>query len=116
MGFIYPRTIRIARPGAQTGVGFNSTYAGEQAAKENVIACDLQASIQARSTGTKGQVGLPGDGSKNVWRILMPRGALADGQIKNMDLVTDDLGRRFQVTADYTNSLGADLFVERLEA
>ncbi|HZQ41357.1 MAG TPA: hypothetical protein VFA87_11200 [Rhizomicrobium sp.] len=114
--FLYPRTIKITRPGAQTGVGFNPAYAAEQQAEETKIACNIPASIQARSSGGRNPVGLPGDSAMNMWRVLTPLGALADGQVKNRDLIYDDLGRKFQVSADYTNSLGADFIVERLEA
>lgn len=116
MSFLYQRTIKITRPSAQTGVGFNPAYSAEQQAQETQIACDIPASIQARSSGGRNSVGLPGDSAMNTWRILTPRGAIADGQIKNRDLIYDDLGRKFQVSADYTNSLGADFIAERLEA
>lgn len=116
MSFLYPRTITITRPGAQTGVGFQGAYAADQKANETVIATGIPASIQARSAGGRNPVGLPGDGKDQTWRVLVPKSALAMGVVKNRDIITDDLGNRLQVLADYANSLGANFICQRLES
>lgn len=61
-------------------------------------------------------MGLPGDGAISTWKVLTPRGAICDCDVRDRDIIEDDLGRRFQVVANYTNSLGADFIVKRLEA
>jgi hypothetical protein len=44
------------------------------------------------------------------------RRALANGTVRDRDIVTDDLGHRYVVQSDYWDSLGYALRVERLEA
>jgi len=117
VSFIYPRVIKITRPPAQPeAVGWQGDAPSSLRSKETDVACDIPASIQAKSAGGSNPVGLPGDGKTNQWRVLTPLGALDDGQVQNRDLIYDDLGRRFQVIGDYTNSLGANFIVERMEA
>jgi hypothetical protein len=116
VSFIYPRLITIKRPGKQTGVGARADYAADQIENETVVVCDVPASIQARNANGKNPVGLPGDGALQSWRVLTPKGALAFGQVKDRDIVVDDCGNRFQVLADYSNSLGCNFIVSRLEA
>lgn len=115
MGFVYPRTIAVTRPAAQTGVGFKPAYAGAKAAAETPIAKDLRASIQARREGQRNPVGLPGDGTRPTFYVFIPRRAAALGLIKNLDIITDDLGARYQVLSPYWNSLGHRLTVELLD-
>lgn len=117
MSFIYPRTVKITRPGAQpTAVGFQAQSPSGDPAAETVVAASLPCSIQARQAGGKPQVGLPDDGANNSWRILFPKSATPhQGLIQNRDIATDDLGNRYQVQADYWNSLGCNLIVQRLE-
>lgn len=114
--FLYPRTIAITRPGAQSGVGFQAAYAADQKSSETLVASGVPASIQARSASSKNPVSLPADGKMNTWRVLVPRNALGAGVALNRDIITDDLSRRFQIVADYVNSLGANFICERLEA
>lgn len=117
MSFIYPRVIRITRPGEQPeAVGWQGQSPSSQRPLETQVACDIPASIQAKSAGGSNPVGLPGDGKSNQWRVLTQLGELEDGQVKDRDIIYDDLGRRFQVIADYSNSLGANFIVERMEA
>lgn len=116
MSFIYPRTITITRPGAQTQkVGFQEQSPSSQKKLEKELACDIPASIQAQKASGKPPVGLPGDGAAQTWRVFTPRSELDDGLVQDRDIITDDLGRRFQVVADYSNSLGAAFIVQRLE-
>lgn len=117
MSFIYPRLITITRPGAQstTEVGFQGEAPSSQRGLEETIATGVPCSIQSKGGGNN-PVGLPADGKQTTWRVLTPLGALADGQVQDRDIVVDDLGRRFQIQADYTNSLGANFLVQRIEA
>lgn len=114
MSFLYPRTIAITRPVAQTGVGAVG-YGGLQAASETQVAAGLPASIQFEKDRGKPMADIPGDAGKTLWHVLMPLSAAALGLIKTRDIVTDDLGQRYQVITPYWNSLGHNLLVERLE-
>lgn len=114
--FIYPRTVSIRRPSQQTGVGYQPSEGSEQAGEEQSLFNGLPAGIQARREGQKSAVGLPGDGSRPVWYIFIPRRALPLGSVQDRDIVVDDLGKRYQVLADYWDSMGYRLTVERLEA
>lgn len=118
MSFLYPRIVSFTRPGAQnsTTVGDQGEAPDSQRSLETPVASNIQANIQARRTGGKGATGLPGGGPNDTWRIFVPKSALAAGVVVNNDIATDDLGRRFKVSADYVNSLGANFICERLEA
>jgi hypothetical protein len=116
MSFLYPRTIKVMRPAAQDGVGAMDDYVADTAEAEVLVVADIPASIQAKRAGGKNPVGLPADGGNNAWQVMTPPRALSDGTVINRDIIVDDLGRRFQVVADYTNSLGGCFHAERLEA
>jgi len=111
MNFIYPRTITITRPKVQSGVGAVA-YGGVIQAQELPIAQGISASIQLSKQGKSGAVGLPADGKTTWWKILF-QGPL--GLVQDRDIITDDLGVRYQVVAPYWNSLGYNLLTERLE-
>lgn len=116
MSFLYPRTATISRPSLAQSDGGVQAYGGRTLAGETIIAQDVPCSVQARREGNRNPPGLPGDGNKASWRILTPLGAVKDGFVRDNDVFTDDLGRRFGVLADYTNSLGGNFYCERLEA
>lgn len=112
---LYPRTITIARTQQDHQVGAVG-YGGRTQSSETEIARGIRANVQARREGSRNPVGLPADGTKSSWRIFTPRDVLAAGLVKDGDLITDDLGRRFQVTSDYCHNLGCTFSAERLEA
>jgi hypothetical protein len=115
MSFLYPRTVTITRSNAQTGFGAIG-YGGVTKANETLIAANLPASIQLQKSRGGQEAGLPADTSKVYWKVLIPLAAAAKGLIQARDIVTDDLGERYQVAAPYWNSLGHNLLCERLEA
>ena len=117
MSFLYPRTCTISRPVPAQGSGGVQGYGGrtQERGVATVIADGVPCSIQARREGTRNPPGLPADATKASWRIFMPLGAVSDGQVRDTDVITDDLGRTFGVLADYTNSMGACFLCERLE-
>jgi len=115
MSFIYPRTIAITRPTSDVTPGYTSDYSGVEPADETAVASDLPASIQLKKTSGKPDANLPADAGKTLWTVLIPLGAAQLGLIQTNDIVTDDLGQRYQVTGPYWNSLGYALLVERLE-
>ncbi len=97
-------------------MGFQGEAPSSQRSLETTIATGIPASIQAKRAAGQIPVGLPGDGKQNTWRVFTPLGALQDGQVQDRDIITDDLNRRFQIVADYTNSMGAAFLAERMEA
>lgn len=117
MSFLFPFTVAITRPGAQpAAVGDQGEAPSADPALETLVIAGIPASIQAKSADAKNVVGLPGDGAKQTWRILVPKKSLAIGVAKNRDVINDNTGRRFQIVADYVGSLGPDFICERLEA
>lgn len=116
MSLLYPRTLTITRPHKQAGVGAQP-YGGATLATETPVVSGVPASIQQKKEGAAPSAGLPGDAVKRTsWRIFIPVAALADGVIQTHDIVTDDLGVRYQVGAPYWNILGYNLLTERLES
>jgi hypothetical protein len=112
---MYPRTVSFTRPAAQTGIG-KQPYGGQTRATETDIleAQSLPASIQKRREGVSGSM-LPSDAAKPTWYVFVPRGKLAAGVVQDRDIMTDDLGNRFQVIDPYVDSMGANLTVLSLE-
>ncbi len=115
MSFIYPRMISIARPGAQSGVGPQG-YGGQTRTSETVVVSGLPASIQQQRQGSPNPTGLPGDATVPLWSIYIPLTTCALGTIKARDIVTDDVGARYQVLAPGWDSLGYRLTARTLEA
>lgn len=69
-----------------------------------------------RAGGGSPQAGLPADASqRSYWKILTQPGTVEPGSIHTRDIVTDDLGVRYQVVAPYLNTYGYTLLSERLE-
>ncbi|MFM0630768.1 hypothetical protein [Paraburkholderia xenovorans] len=117
MSFIYPRVIKISRQPSATGGGLQP-YSGMNPAAEVDLFIDLPASIQQKSTGGRPDPGLPADAAnRSLWRVFMPRSVnLPPESVLRGDIVTDETGQRYMVSAPYINSLGPNLLVERLEA
>jgi hypothetical protein len=115
MSFLYPRTATITRPAAQSGEG-KVAYGGQTQAGETNVAAGVVCNIQLRREGQKNTTGLPGDANRPTYDVRIPKAALANGTVRDRDIVTDDLGHRYVVQSDYWDSLGYALRVERLEA
>jgi hypothetical protein len=115
MSFLYPRTVTVSRPQNQIGVG-SMPYGGLVTTNETVVARGLPASIQMNKARGKTDANLPADAGKTVWHVFIPAAAAPLGQILVRDVLTDELGQRYQVVAPYWNSLGHTLTCERLEA
>jgi hypothetical protein len=115
MSLLYPRTISITRANTTTSVGLQG-YQGETQANETTVVSGLPASIQSKGVAGTPLEGLPADiRARTVWRIFVPGSQLALGVVLDRDVVTDDLGDRYQVTAAYWNFLGHNLMCEKLE-
>lgn len=122
--FIYPRTVSVARPsGTQNANGLQAVQEFRPANMTSV-ASGLPASVQMQRNEQTPLVGAPGNAiSRGGWRIFIPLGAawaagvgVDTAGIQNRDVVTDDLGRSFQVTHAYNNSLGWQIQCERLQS
>ncbi len=112
MSFIYPRTVTITRPTPDTGIGVRP-FSAEQANQETLILANVAASIQYDSTTRKLTAGLPADiytGSRWMMFICAPLGTMQDN-----DIITDDLGIRYQVHASYWDSFGYNAKCEKLQ-
>jgi hypothetical protein len=116
MSFLYPHTVVVYRPGAQTGAGKlaygGQTQTTEQQITPNPIACN----IELRREGQKNTTGLPGDANRPTYDVRIPRAALANGMVLDRDILMDGLGQRYVVQSNYWNSLGYTMRAERLEA
>lgn len=115
MSFLYPRTITITRPNPTNTVGA-APYSGEVRSDETTIVMGLPASIQHRRKGSSTHgTELPSDAPRTDWVIFIPKSQAARGLIAERDIVTDDLGKRYQVAAAYWDSLGYQLPVSLLQ-
>lgn len=112
MSFLYPRTIAITRPAAQSGVGAQP-YGGLSPTTETPVASGLAASIQLATAGKTNPAGLPGDVEVSNYKIFSRQ--IGRGLVQDRDIVTDDMGWRYQVLSAYWDSLGANLYTKRLE-
>ncbi len=117
MSFLYPRTITVTRPQCQDGVG-NVGYSATLKSTETPVISGVAANIQAKTTMARTPSGsLPAQPpGPIVWRVFIKRGLVADTIIQDRDIITDDLGRRFQCEAAYVNSMGWNIACVRLEA
>jgi hypothetical protein len=94
MSFLYPRTISISRPNSRPVVG-QQPYGGVTKADETEIAPNVPARIQVDRQGTLPGAKLPGDAAgQSIWLILF---ILPLGTVKDRDLITDELGNRYQI-------------------
>lgn len=114
---MYPRTIAVTRPSAPTGVGYTGTYSGELKSTETPVVSGIAANVQAKTTMGRIIAGALPSAAPGpiVWRVFIARGVVADGVIKDRDIITDDLGRRFQIEAAYVNSMGWNIACILLE-
>lgn len=118
MSFLYPRTISIKRPSMPSTAG-NVGYQGLGEARETLIASGIPASVQISSSGRNSNpVGLPSDSPGPIkWTIMLPSSALPGlPLIMERDVIYDDLGRRFQVSAYEPTGIGAHIDSVRLIA
>lgn len=116
MSFLYPHTVLVYRPGAQTGAG-KIEYGGQVQGEEQLITPDpIACNIELRREGQKNSTGLPGDANRPTYDVRIPKAALAQGTVLDRDILKDGLGQRYVVQSNYWNSMGYALRAERLEA
>lgn len=97
--FLFPSSITITRPNAQSAVGVQA-YGGLLVANETVIASGIAAHIQADRQGTTPMARVPGDAAgESIWKIIF-KGAAS--LVKERDFITDEQNKRYQViSADW---------------
>lgn len=117
MGFIYPRTVTLTRPqprpGASTALpGYGGSSPDDEALNAQSMPASIQFSTTARGTGSQ----LPSDARAMVdFKILLPRKYSPLNMITERDILTDELGKRYQVYAAYWSPMGYDLRATLLE-
>jgi hypothetical protein len=110
-------TVSIVRSDMQTGVGAQTTYGADSSDTDTILGNAIPAAFLFRREGQHSTVGLPADGSRPTFDVMMPKLAFPGGAIiTDRDYVVDENGRRYFVVADYLDDQGYFLRVERMEA
>ncbi|WP_042298960.1 hypothetical protein [Paraburkholderia kururiensis] len=112
MSAIYDRVIAISRPANQTGVGAIG-YGGATQGTLQQIASGIAASIQLVKSKAVNPAGLPGDVPTTEWRIFFRSTDLS--LLSERYVISDDLGRRFEVLGAYPNVFGFSALCKLLE-
>lgn len=97
------RIISIVRPQLQSGVGLGA-YGGNTAATETPLMTAWPASVLHAGRGGVSEVGLPGDTANALWQVLVP--AFPGVILRSGDVVTDELARRYVISAAELTDLG----------
>lgn len=94
MSFLYPRTVQISRPNTDATLGAQP-YSGLRSDNETVIASNVPAHIQIDRQNPASPTKLPSDPiSLPAYKIIVK---VARGLVKRGDVITDDIGNRYQV-------------------
>lgn len=102
------RTITIARPQQQTGVGALG-YGGTTPDNETALMTGWPASVLQGTKGEKNEVALPGDSRSPWWQVLVPKATdptAGDVILRTGDIITDDLLRRYIISSAELTDLG----------
>lgn len=127
--FLYPRTIAVTRSALSTGAGKGGYDEMTPATETAVIGAVTYASgtnTFASLTGVVANISdatndrqvsglIPGSARRVEYKITLPAFAASLGQITERDIVTDDLGKRYQVSAATWGPLGYSLRASLLE-
>lgn len=111
MSFLYPRTVSVYRDSEPTNGGLQGYNEPNEL---NIVTQDLAASIQLKRESGAQPANLPGDVSKRTYWSIFVKAPV--GTIINNDIIEDDQGIRYQVTAAYWNSLGYQCLCEIMES
>lgn len=112
MNLLYPRTIQVTRADQNTAVGVQS-YSGVLETNESNVTQGIPAHIQIDRRGPRSPSGLPADAiSETLWKIVVK---LPRGYIQARDIITDDLGNRYQVVSADWNPLVTTCIAQLLE-
>lgn len=114
----YPRTVTISRPNVNDTPG-DRGYSGVTKADETLILSGLSASIQLSRNSGKPDGGTPSDAyNRASFDINIPASDVAAdaiGTIKENDIATDDLGKRYQISAADWTPQGYNLSTDLLK-
>jgi len=105
-----PRTVNLVRPAVPTGVGALG-YGGDVESTEVPLLTGWPGALVLAGGGGANEVGLPGDVKTPSWTLYIP--AVADVTLQTSDIVTDDLERRYIVTAAELSPLGWRLLLQQ---
>ncbi len=95
--------VSVARPGPAPSEGFGSVGYGDAAAP-SVLLTSWPASVLAGTKGEKADDSLPRDTRQPWYAVLLPPSAAAD--IRTDDVLTDQDGKRYEVSSAELSSLG----------
>ena len=94
--FLYPRLVQITRPNQDATLGAQP-YSGLRADNETVIASGIAAHIQVDKGSLAPAAKLASDVAyETFWKIIFK---VARGLVKTGDIITDELGNRYQVNS-----------------
>ena len=119
MSFLRPHTIKISRQTMATsttglGIGAYSGYSGAVEGSETTVADNLPANIYLMRTARALNTDIPGEAVlRSMYRVVFS--SRESSLVEKEDIITDDNGVRYQVTAPYWSSLGYSCLCERLE-
>ena len=100
---LFPRLVRISRPQGNAAPGAQA-YSGLSQAKELTIVTAARAHIQPDRQGQAPLAGLPADAAgQPTWKVMV---RLPLGTIQKRDVLTDDLGNRYQAISAAWTPLG----------
>ena len=98
MTFLTPSQISISRPDADDLAG-EQPYGGVQGANETVLISGIAAHIQLDRQGTTPVAKIPADAAgESIWKVIY-KSRLARDIARTGDVITDQLGNRYQVIA-----------------
>jgi hypothetical protein len=101
--------IRVTRQSVPTQSGGAVGYGGDQPVNESVVLSGVPAGVQSDRVGHNQASNLPATSSLPYYKILIPAPSAPLGTINKNDIVTDDLGTRYQVLDPYWTPLGYQL-------
>jgi hypothetical protein len=107
--FLYPRTITVTRPPVTTQAGGAIGYGGDQPVTDTIILSGISAAVQSDRIGRVTPSNLPASSGLPLYKILIPATEAPLGTINKNDIITDDLGVRYQVHDPYWTPLGFQL-------
>ena len=111
MSFLYPNLIRVSRPQGSDALGAQA-YSGLTQQQETTIVTRASAHIQPERQGAKPLPGLPGDAEgQPTWKIILK---LPKGTVQVRDVLTDELGTRYQAVYAAWTPLATTVLVVRM--
>lgn len=108
------RTLTVTRPTFTRTLGRVRGIDGDTVATEAVLMSSWPASVVQGTKGEKSDSGVPDASRLPWWQILMP--AIADVAFETDDILTDEVGHRYQVSSAELSSKGWRITAQLSEA